>query len=62
VAGFLDRRRERKDAERQQADVRKHDEDEVFTYAATALADDLVTEEEEEHLATLIERVTGSVV
>jgi hypothetical protein len=59
MAGFLERRRERKDAQRQQREVRERAEQEVFTYADTALADDLVTEEEEDHLATLIERVTG---
>jgi hypothetical protein len=59
VAGFLERRRERKDAERQQREVREHAEQEVFAYAETSLADDLITDEEEEHLATLLERLTG---
>jgi len=59
VAGFLERRRERKDTERKQNEARGRAEQEIFSYAETALADDLVTEEEEEHLATLIERVTG---
>jgi sRNA-binding protein len=70
VAGFLENRRERKHAKRQEREAREQKqreqneaqeraEQEVFAYAEEVLADDLITDEEEDRLADLLERATG---
>jgi hypothetical protein len=60
LTGFVERRRERKAAERAERAAHEHADHEVFAYADQVLADDLVTQEEEDHLAELLEAATGS--
>jgi hypothetical protein len=60
VSGFLQRRREQRQERAEQRQQQEEAEQQVFAYAEQALADDIITEQEEDHLVDLVVAATGS--